>query len=85
MLNKVVTARFCLLRAKVLDFLGELVEAEDEALMAYEHAHDIGWAAYDTKAEMPAMLKQERMLAQGWTHGKRDAMCDEAIGVLESR
>lgn len=73
MLNKSVNARFCLLRAQVLKSLGEEEEAENEMLMAYEHAHSIGFNAYFSNTKMPSLLNQEQTLAQGWREGKDDA------------
>lgn len=81
MLNKSVDARFCLLRAQVLKSLGKAEEAEKEMLMAYEHAHTIGFNAYFSNAEMPSMFtqSQEKLLAQGWAEGKDDAERQEYL------
>ncbi len=79
MMEKALAARFCCVRAKVLESLGDADEAENEAGMAYEHAHDIGWAACRTNAEMPDLLRQEKLLVHGWTEGKLDAQRHEGF------
>jgi len=79
MLNRMVEARFCLLRAQVLKSIGMAEEAENETSSAYEHAHGIGINAYFSNAAMPVLFNQEQTLAQAWRDGKEDAHSQEAF------
>ena len=65
-LKTIVDARFCLVRAKFLATLGDIDEAENEELRAYEKAHSIGWVACRTGSELPIMFKR----ASGFSGGR---------------